>query len=88
MLGPLWTTSCKNLKSSRSDTKQFSKIKWKDFLFLSPLVTCSFSVVCETCVDYIMALYINDMFGEDATLTGLLLSGLSLSSLLFAFILG
>ena len=39
-------------------------------------------------MDYVMALYVNDVFGEDATFTGLLLSGLSLSSILFAFALG
>ena len=39
-------------------------------------------------MDYVMALYVNDVFGEDATFTGLLLSGLSLSSIVFAFALG
>ena len=51
-------------------------------------ISSSLSVVCETCVDYVMALYVNDVYGEDATLSGLLLSGLSLSSILFSFILG
>lgn len=87
MIGPLCATSYKNL-SDNNQERQYSKIKWRDVLFLSPLLTCCLSIVCETCVDYVMALYVNDVFGEDATLTGLLLSALSLSSLLFAFFLG
>lgn len=87
MLGPLCVTSYSSM-DGRGKDKQYSKINWRDFLFISPLITCSLSVVCETCVDYVMALYVNDVYGEDATLSGLLLSGLSLSSILFSFILG
>ena len=64
------------------------EVKWRDLLFLSPVAVCTVAVLCETCVEWVMALYINDMFGEDATLSGLVLSALSLSSILFAFMLG
>jgi len=88
MLGPLFTTSTKLISSDTSHQKKYSKMDWKDFLFLSPIMICCLSSVVEACVDYVMALYVNDVFGEDATFTGLLLSGLSLSSILFAFLLG
>jgi len=88
MLVPLFATSTKLLSSTTSYEKRYSKMDWNDFLFLSPIITCCLSSVVEACVEYVMALYINDMFGEDATFTGLLLSGLSLSSILFAFLLG
>jgi len=88
MLGPLLTTSGKLISSTQSKQKKYSKMDWKDFLFLSPIMICCFSSVVEACVDYVMALYVDDVFGEDATFTGILLSGLSLSSILFAFILG
>lgn len=87
MLPPLLATPSRLITSSSPD-KQYSKMDWRDFLFLSPIVTCCLSSVVEACVDYVMALYVDEMFGEDATFTGVLLSGLSLSSLLFAFVLG
>jgi hypothetical protein len=88
MLGPLLTTTGKLISSTQNKQKKYSKMDWKDFLFLSPIMICCFSSVVEACVEYVMALYVADVFGEDATFTGILLSGLSLSSTLFAFILG
>lgn len=88
MLGPLVITSGKLISSTQSQEKKYSKMDWKDFLFLSPMMICCLSSVVEACVDYVMALYVDDVFGEDATFTGILLSGLSLSSILFAFVLG
>ena len=84
---PLLNTSYENFES-RSNQSQYSETRWNDLLFLSPLVICTLSAVCESCVEFVIALYVNDVFGEDATLTGFLLSALSLSSLLFSFIFG
>lgn len=87
MLPPLLATPSRLMTSNTAD-KEYSRMDWKDLLFLSPIATCCFSSVVETVVDYVMALYVDEMFGEDATFTGVLLSGLSLSSLLFAFVIG
>ena len=88
MLGPIFITSSKLLSSNNGHQKKYSKMGWKDFLFLSPIMICCLSSVVEACVEYVMALYVNDVFGEDATFTGLLLSGLSLTSIFFSFVLG
>ncbi|KAL5254935.1 hypothetical protein ACHWQZ_G014400 [Mnemiopsis leidyi] len=88
MLVALFTTPSSLLTNNTGRQKKYSRMDCKDLLFLSPMMICCLSSVVEACVDYMMALYVNDVFGEDATFTGLLLSGLSLSSILFAFALG
>jgi len=87
LIPPLYFFSYTKIKPDDSPDVSI-KLLLKDPLFLSPLISFTMAIMVETAFDFILALYVEEAFQEDASFAGYLLGSMPISSVVLAFPIG